>query len=277
MKYKVLLFGMNTSAIDDFFYKGNDAFEYITSSLRYEDILNHLKICQPQIAIYCLNQETRENISQTVTLKKQLEKMNIPLIVVGNQEDCESFNKTTINIADLAFVKPLTAGTIQTEILHYMQQRDENPNTISSPTNTPTKPVAEKSVEVETEAETERTRKHVLVIDDNANMLKVIKRHLDGKYDTATAISGLVALRFLRKKKTDLILLDYEMPEMNGPEVLAKLRADEATKNIPVLFLTGTSDKEKIQKALSLKPQGYLLKPIDQNTLLARIREVIGE
>jgi response regulator RpfG family c-di-GMP phosphodiesterase len=55
---------------------------------------------------------------------------------------------------------------------------------------------------------------------------------------------------------------------------LEKLHANEATKDIPVLFLTGAAERDKIRRALSLKPQGYLLKPIDQKTLMAKVKEV---
>ena len=119
-------------------------------------------------------------------------------------------------------------------------------------------------------------RKHVLVVDDNAMMLKMIKEHLHDQYDVATAASGRVALKFLERKKTDLILLDYEMPDESGPAVLEKLRASETTKNIPVIFLTGVTDTNKIMEALALKPQNYLLKPVDREKLLDIIAKTIG-
>lgn len=92
----------------------------------------------------------------------------------------------------------------------------------------------------------------------------------------ATAVSGKIALNFLKNRKTDLILLDYEMPVENGPEVLKKLRENEETKDIPVVFLTGINDREKIQKVLAMKPQGYLLKPIEYDKLIQTIHNVIG-
>ena len=95
-------------------------------------------------------------------------------------------------------------------------------------------------------------------------------------YDVATAISGKVALQFLEDNKTDLILLDYEMPKENGAEVLRKIRANEQTKDLPVVFLTGIADRKKIQEVLLLEPQGYLLKPINRVKLLETIEKIIG-
>ena len=115
-----------------------------------------------------------------------------------------------------------------------------------------------------------------MIIDDAPSTLKVIKEHLSPDYEVATAISGKIGLKFLQSKAVDLILLDYEMPEEDGPAVFEKLLANPKTTNIPVVFLTGINDSAKIQKALSLKPKGYLLKPVDKDTLLAKVHEILG-
>ncbi len=107
-------------------------------------------------------------------------------------------------------------------------------------------------------------------------MLKVIKEHLHEDYDVATAVSGRVALKFLERRTTDLILLDYLMPEESGLEVLEKLRAKEETKDIPVIFLTGVTERKKIKNALVMRPQGYLLKPVDHDKLMEEIAKYIG-
>ncbi len=119
-------------------------------------------------------------------------------------------------------------------------------------------------------------RKHILVVDDDSRMLKIIKRHLADKYDVATALNGRIAMKFLENKKTDLILLDYEMPLESGPAVLKRLRDNPSTHDIPVIFLTGISERDKIEKALALKPQGYLLKPIDHIKLLSTISKLVN-
>ncbi len=132
------------------------------------------------------------------------------------------------------------------------------------------------SPEPEEDEEFTGPKKHILIIDDDPLMLKIIKDHLHTRYDVGSAISGKVAYRFLEKRHTDLILLDYVMPEENGPTVLKHLRANEKTKNIPVVFLTGMQERGKIQEALSLKPQGYLLKPVDKKQLMGMVKSVIG-
>lgn len=125
-------------------------------------------------------------------------------------------------------------------------------------------------------AQEEKRRKHILIVDDDSSVLKLIKGYLSEKYDVATAISGKVAMKFLETRRTDLVLLDYEMPGENGPAVLGKIRSDEHIKNLPVVFLTGVTDKEKIQEVLAMKPQGYLLKPIDAERLFASIDGILA-
>ncbi|MBP8969760.1 MAG: response regulator [Lachnospiraceae bacterium] len=83
--------------------------------------------------------------------------------------------------------------------------------------------------------------------------------------------SGVQAISYLAKNKADLILLDYEMPVANGPQVLSMLKNDSEMKQIPVMFLTGHGDKESVLSVVGLSPVDYLLKTIDQDTLLSKI------
>jgi CheY-like chemotaxis protein len=87
------------------------------------------------------------------------------------------------------------------------------------------------------------------------------------------ANSGMQALRWLGKHKVDLILLDYEMPVTSGPQVLEMLRSEPETKNIPVMFLTGKSDKDSVMQVMSLNPQGYFLKSIEREELERKLSE----
>ena len=81
------------------------------------------------------------------------------------------------------------------------------------------------------------------------------------------------AIKLLAKNKVDLILLDYEMPVTSGPQVLEMLRSDEDTSSVPVMFLTGKDDKESVMSVMSLRPDGYILKNIQQGELLERLRD----
>nr|MCR5100441.1 response regulator [Butyrivibrio sp.] len=78
---------------------------------------------------------------------------------------------------------------------------------------------------------------------------------------------------FLAKNMVDLILLDYEMPVTNGPQVLEMLRSEPSTSTIPVMFLTAKGDKESVLKVVALKPEKYLLKTMPPAELISTIDE----
>ncbi|MCH5268345.1 MAG: response regulator [Lachnospiraceae bacterium] len=269
MKYKLLLTGRNNTVIDDMFAILDDKIEPVSTSMRWEDMSSHLKYFEPDAFCFCIANETTTSINSMVSFKQKLDKMEIPLVVIGPEEDCADFERMNPNIADLVLQKPLTASMIEDEIIKYIDQlRLEKKKRLEE---------ERRRKEEEEAARRKAARKHILVVDDSSAMLKTIKDQLKDEYDVATAISGKIAMKFLEKKETDLILLDYEMPEENGPAVLNKLRANDATKDIPVIFLTGIRDKEKIQQVLSMKPQGYLLKPIEHDKLIEALASILNK
>ncbi len=267
MKYKALLIGGNNTIIDDFFTQLDENFEAQTTSVRYEDIISHIKYFEPDIFIYCLSNEPRDVINRIISLKGHLSVHKIPLVIIGSESDCNEFILSAASSADLVLVKPITALQIREKLTNFIEERiriEEEQKRIEEEKRLAAEAAQAKEQEL-------NRRKHVLVIDDDPIMLKVIKELLREKYDVATAVSGRIGLKFLESKHTDLILLDYEMPIEDGPAVLAKIRANDKTKDIPVIFLTGITDKEKIKKVLVMKPQGYLLKPIDGEKLISII------
>ena len=300
MKYKILITGKNEAAIDDFFMRMSDSFEVVTTSTRYADISSHITFFRPDAFVYCLRNESRDDITQIVNLKFRLSSSKIPLVIFGLKEDCDEFAEFGPNAADLILQRPMMVSAIQSQIIDYVKElrfasavdaageeqaadgnaarestvRDSAANEEASVAQALFKdsPAVPRTVHKTTSGR----RKHILVVDDNTMMLKMMKEHLHDQYDVATAASGKVALKFLERKTTDLILLDYEMPEESGPAVLEKLRASEKTRDIPVIFLTGVTESKKIKEALALKPQNYLLKPVDREKLFDTIARTIG-
>ncbi len=116
-------------------------------------------------------------------------------------------------------------------------------------------------------------KKSILIVDDDPNYLSLVRQWLKGTYKVNMVNSGLQAIKFLGKNKVDLILLDHEMPVTSGPQVLEMLRSDEETKSIPVMFLTGKSDKNSVMEVVALKPEGYFLKTIEKEELLEKLQE----
>ena len=120
-------------------------------------------------------------------------------------------------------------------------------------------------------------RKHILIIDDDVNMLKTLRYYLQDAYKVTVINSGKVAIEFLLKYTPDLILLDYMMPMYNGAAVMKIIKSREATRDIPVFFLTGQTDKSTVMECLSLKPAGYIVKPVARDALLAKMANALAK
>lgn len=115
------------------------------------------------------------------------------------------------------------------------------------------------------------SRRKVLIIDDDPVMLRTTKAMLDSLYDVYVAPSGQKGLAMIDSRKPDVILLDYEMPQMDGKGVLEIIRNSGEHRKIPVIFLTGISDREHIKAILALRPNAYLLKPPVKEKLIDAI------
>lgn len=122
----------------------------------------------------------------------------------------------------------------------------------------------------------EYTRKCVLAVDDAAIILSRVTDALGKHYDVITVNSGERALGYLSANKPDLILLDIRMPDINGFDILRRLKRMEDRADIPVIVLTGLEDKRYVVEGLSLGIRDYILKPFTANDLLERIQRVLG-
>ncbi len=115
-------------------------------------------------------------------------------------------------------------------------------------------------------------KKSLLIIDDDPNYMSLVREWLKDSYKVSMATSGMRGIKWLASNTVDLILLDYEMPVTDGPQVLEMLRQDDETAKIPVFFLTGRDDKESVVKVLDLKPDGYILKTVTRDELLNKLK-----
>ena len=148
------------------------------------------------------------------------------IFLLGSQAECEASD-----IAGEKLVRPFNAKEIRNRLAGLAQ----------------------------TDSESQKT---LLLVDDDAVMIRTLREGLSTSYKVLPANSGVNALKILERAKPDLILLDYEMPGMNGPEVLAILRSKDETAKIPVMFLTAKNDLASISLIEALKPDGHMLKTL---------------
>jgi len=118
-------------------------------------------------------------------------------------------------------------------------------------------------------------KNRVLIVDDEKSNLEVLFSILSHDYTILTAKSGTVAIDIASKYLPDIVLLDIIMPDMNGFDVLAALKASAKTKNIPVIFITGLDGVEDEEKGLDLEASDFIHKPFSPKIVKSRVRNQI--
>ena len=114
-------------------------------------------------------------------------------------------------------------------------------------------------------------KKTIFIVDDDSTNLMAGRNALEEHYNVLTLNSGVRLLKMLEKRTPDLILLDIEMPEMNGYETIKNLKGKRETEHIPIIFLTAKSDSDSELEGLSLGAIDYIAKPFSKPLLLKRI------
>lgn len=118
---------------------------------------------------------------------------------------------------------------------------------------------------------------NVVLAEDDPDIQLVARLSLKRAGFTVTVVSnGQEALDTIRRQPPDVVLLDWMMPELDGPETCRRLKSDPATAGIPVVFLTAKSQEAEIQRGLSLGAAGYVTKPFDALALGQQIKDIVA-
>ena len=198
-----------------------------------------------ELAILFLSEEIEPGSETLVYLKDTVMDRDRGLILIGDAEQYEAVKKTLPDAAITEwFERPLDIDKLIKKVTSYL---DENTG--------------------------EKRKKTVLIVDDDITYMRTVYEWLKGSYHIGMASNGVQAISYLTRNKADLVLLDYEMPIANGPQVLSMLRNDSETGQIPVMFLTGRGDKDSVLSVVGLSPVDYLLKTIDKDTLLKKLKD----
>lgn len=118
----------------------------------------------------------------------------------------------------------------------------------------------------------------ILVVDDSATMRRILRNQLkQAGFDAVDeAENGRQALALLARAAYDLVITDWNMPEMNGLDLVRELRGAAATRHLPILMVTTVSAKDDILAALKAGVNNYVVKPFDAATLQSKIAKVMG-
>lgn len=118
----------------------------------------------------------------------------------------------------------------------------------------------------------------ILVVDDDPSLLVLLSRMLTRiGVPPQTAQTGKEALELLHAEQYDLMILDLMLPDIDGFEILSRIRKDPHFDSMPVLILSAMADQDAISKGLALGADGYLTKPYLPNTLTSRVRALLNQ
>ena len=121
------------------------------------------------------------------------------------------------------------------------------------------------------------TKKNIVAVDDSGIVLKMLEKLLSETYDFHAFNKGMRALKYLKRTVPDLIILDIEMPEIDGHEMLRLLKEREELKSVPVIFLTSNKSRDEVLKAARGGAQDYILKPIREEILMEKIHSLFDD
>ncbi|MBO4373570.1 MAG: response regulator [Lachnospiraceae bacterium] len=194
--------------------------------------------------------EDIENMTETLVYLKDLAgDLDRRIIFIGEQSEYDTAKKTVPEHLILEwFKRPLVMDDLLGCIFNYLENNTG-----------------------------EHAKKTILIVDDDITYMRTVYEWLKDRYHVGMAGSGVQAISYLAKNRADLVLLDYEMPVANGPQVLSMLKNDAQTEEIPVMFLTGHGDRESVLSVVGLSPVDYLLKTIDRTALLQKLDDFFAK
>jgi PleD family two-component response regulator len=121
------------------------------------------------------------------------------------------------------------------------------------------------------------TKQKICIVDDDAVQSTLIGMMLSDDYDVIRAFSGREDLVLIQNKKPDLVLLDIMMPDVDGMDVCEKLKSNDGTSGIAIVFLTGLDDVRDQEKGFELGADDYITKPASPNVIKARVDRILNQ
>lgn len=190
------------------------------------------------IALY-VKSEAKESVLTLDVLKRNIHSANIPVIILANSRDKHLIVQEICRGAENYLLTSSSDEEVRSLIDSYIN------------------------------------KKEILIADDDIMLLETMKLFLEPKYRVTAVASGQQILNYMIYHKPDLIILDNEMPYMDGIVTLNLLNSKDNCKNIPVILMTGTNDKNVIIELMSNGAADYIIKPIQKDSLLNIVDRVI--
>ncbi len=231
------------------------------STIGADNVVEALEGYPPDIIVAFIDNLDQGELSRINKTFNKLNYVEIPIICIGTNGQCNIFSAIFNEYTTYSIALPLSIEKLHQLIIRILETHTNNEN-------------EEEQSKVKDTSNSDK--KTILVVDDDVKILRLISAYLEQDYKVAVAKSGAAAIAYLGKKKPDLILLDYLMPICDGKQTLQMIRDIKEMEDIPVIFLTGVSDKSVVKECLKLNPQGYILKPVAKEKILEKIGQVFN-
>lgn len=201
----------------------------------------------PAAMVLYVDENLLEELQTLNFIKDKAAEGDIPIFTVGDLDELNSVEKIiTKNLVRQRFQRPINVNEVVSSISHYEKKHGRH------------------------------NKKKILVVDDSGTMLRNVKGWLEESYQVSLANSAAMAIKAISTNRPDLMLLDYEMPIVDGKQVLEMIRSEHDFADIPVIFLTSREDQETKDSAMALKPEGYLLKSMEPGEIIQAIDDFFG-
>lgn len=215
------------------------SYNVITVSAKVDEIS---KIKEPLSAILIYGDEDLLAKRDSLTyLKDRAAEDDIAVFATGDADELKEIEGVFMSLLRGEFLRPLNVKELVDTMDNYIQKFGSD------------------------------NKKKILVVDDSGAMLRNVKSWLEDHYTIVLANSGTMAIKYLALNRPDLVLLDYEMPVINGKQVLEMIRSEKEFEDIPVIFLTSKDDRQSVMEVMSLKPDGSLLKTMEPAMIIQTI------
>ncbi len=247
---KILLLGKFNHTVQEMYAILSSKCNVQLGTMETDPLQGMMDIFQPELVVISVMELAEVYTKVFEVLRNQYN--HIPVLVVGIESSIDKYERFFDEEQFTKLIRPISREDLLKSCYNLM--KDNNPE-----------------VEKTSWGGIQPRKKKILVVDDSAVTLRSIKAMLEPKYQVLVASSGEKALKVAQNKKPDLILLDYDMPGMDGKETFEKLKEIQEVWDTPVIFLTGIADKEHITDVLAMNPAGYFLKPPKREKLLQTI------
>ena len=247
---KIFLIGEFNSITKNLYNDYVEKFQIQLCGTEQEVIDGMLKVVRPDIFVVLCCDMGEDKAELIENLVKNYG--NIPLIMVGTGDEIRIFEKYAKYMQVTVLYRPVTNIEILDTIYQCLNIRVHKESAVM-------------------------VKKRILIIDDNSVQLRTMRTVLKKSYYVDIAKTFAEAMKIIENNVPDLIYLDYMMPDYNGVQVFEMLRENELTKYIPVVFLTGVNNKDKVTEALKMNPVEYILKPVTQEKLMEVSERYLGK